>query len=358
MVSLNSNTSSHNSGYQVLELILKASNKIDICINSIQPQLFTENKKLMNSLSDSKGKGIKVRCITEITVNNVPYCKILMNAIEELRHSEGIRPNFMLSEREYLLSPLGINKVESNNKEQELNQKKAIYGDMKDLVDQQQFIFDTLWNDGISAEERIRKLETGGNFQEYEIKVIRNPPDIVKVINNHIEESSDLLICTICSGGMQFMAENFLEAKKKVIDKQKKGQHSGIKYIGDLNRHTADAGTKFIDAGVNLRHLKVPPQMSFSISDKQVITTIDEIQGNNKVQSLLISNDPIYLNHFKNIFENLWFEGIDAKIIIGNATEGKETDYESTVTRRYVDEVMMKISRLKNDAKQRGMYVS
>jgi two-component system, OmpR family, sensor histidine kinase VicK len=265
----------------------------------------------------------------------------------------------MLSEREYLLIPSGISKRQSDDssREKELDQKKGIYGDMKDLVDQQQFIFDTLWSDGITAKEIIRRLETDGdNLHEYEIKVIRNPPDIVKVINNHIDESSDLLICTICSGGMQFMAENFLEAKKKVVDKQKKGQHSGTKYIGDLNRHTANAATKFINAGVNLRHLKVPPQMSFSISDKQVITTIDEIQGKNKVQSLLVSNDPTYLNHFKNIFENLWFEGIDAKIILVDAAEGKETDYESTVTRRYVDEVMMEIGRLKNDAKQREIY--
>jgi two-component system, OmpR family, sensor histidine kinase VicK len=92
MVNLSSSTRSHNSAYQELELISKASNNIDICINSSQPQLFIENKKLMNSLSDSKRKGIQVRCITEITVNNVPYCKRLMKVVDELRHSEGIRP--------------------------------------------------------------------------------------------------------------------------------------------------------------------------------------------------------------------------------------------------------------------------
>jgi hypothetical protein len=242
----------------------------------------------------------------------------------------------MISEREYLLTPLGVLKGKLHNGEEQLTQD-TVYSDLKELVEQQQYIFDSLWDKGISADKRIKKIENEGDFYEYEIKVIRDPPEIVEVINKHIEESSELVVCTICTGGMQFMADNFLEAKKKVITKQSKGEHSGIRYIGDVNRDNLDAAKKFIDAGVQLRHLKMPPQMSFSISDKQVVTTIDNTEGGSKVQSLLISNDPTYLNHFKNIFQGLWENGIDAKIIVGDVAEGKESDYELNLAKNYIN---------------------
>jgi hypothetical protein len=153
------------------------------------------------------------------------------------------------------------------------------------------------------------------------------------------------------------MAEHFLDAKKKVVTKQNKGEHSGIKYIGDVNRYNVEAARKFLDAGVQLRHLKIPPQMSFSISDKQIVTTIDSTEGDSKIQSLLISDDPTYLNHFKSIFEGLWGGGIDARIILSDFEDGKETDYELTFAKNYLNEVMVEISNMKNNAKQRGIYV-
>ncbi|HYZ51536.1 MAG TPA: hypothetical protein VE593_11660, partial [Nitrososphaeraceae archaeon] len=37
------------------------------------------------------------------------------------------------------------------------------------------------------------------------------------------------------------------------------------------------------------------------------------MDGGKKVQSLLISNEPLYIQHFSSIFEELWKNGIDAK---------------------------------------------
>ena len=40
--------------------------------------------------------------LTEITRDNVAYCKELITIVDELRHLDGIKGNFMLSESEYL----------------------------------------------------------------------------------------------------------------------------------------------------------------------------------------------------------------------------------------------------------------
>jgi len=43
--------------------------------------------------------------------------------------------------------------------------------------------------------------------------------------------------------------------------------------------------------------------MSFSMSDKETAATIEKMQGGKKLESLLISKDPLYVTHFTLIFE-------------------------------------------------------
>lgn len=52
--------------------------------------------------------------------------------------------------------------------------------------------------------------------------------------------------------------------------------------------------------------------MSFGISDKEIAATIEKMESGKRVQSLLISNEPLYLMHFASIFEELWKNGIES----------------------------------------------
>ena len=61
-----------------------------------------------------------------------------MTLVEELKHLEGIKGNFMLSETEYL-SPIILfekGKVAS----------QIVYSNLAQIVEQQQYFFDTLWS--------------------------------------------------------------------------------------------------------------------------------------------------------------------------------------------------------------------
>jgi signal transduction histidine kinase len=48
------------------------------------------------------------------------------------------------------------------------------------------------------------------------------------------------------------------------------------------------------------------------------------MEGGKKIQSLLISNEPLYVNHFDSLFEELWKNGIDATERIKEIEEGFE----------------------------------
>jgi hypothetical protein len=62
--------------------------------------------------------------------------------------------------------------------------------------------------------------------------------------------------------------------------------------------------------------------MSFGVSDKEIAVTIERMEGGNKVQSILMSNESHYVKHFASIFEELWRNGIDASDRIRNVEEG------------------------------------
>ena len=71
-------------------------------MDSTRPTLAIDIESIKKSFVDTKSRGIKLRYLTEITKDNIDYCKELMKIVDEFRHLEGIKTNFMLSESEHL----------------------------------------------------------------------------------------------------------------------------------------------------------------------------------------------------------------------------------------------------------------
>ena len=58
---------------------------------------------------------------------------------------------------------------------------------------------------------------------------------------------------------------------------------------------------------------------------KKRAATIEKMHDGKKVQSLLISNEPLYVTHFTSLFEELWKDGIDGAKRIKNIEEGVDS---------------------------------
>ncbi len=181
---------------------------------------------------------------------------------------------------------------------------------------------ETLWNKSILAEKRIKEIEEG--TVHYETRIIEDDQEIVKEIGRLTASSSELCTC-LTAGGMQYSYNHFFEIKKKLLDKQKKGEHKGIRYISNIDKDDMNLAKILLDAGIKIRHVKNLPPMSFGVSDKEIAATIEKMEGDKNVQSLLLSNEPVYVNHFYYIFEELWKNGIDVKGRIGDIEEGIES---------------------------------
>jgi signal transduction histidine kinase len=128
---------------------------------------------------------------------------------------------------------------------------------------------------------------------------------------------------------MQYSYNHFFEIRKKLLEKQKKGKHKGVRYISNITQDNEKFVKVFLDAGIRIRHVKNLPPMSFGVSDKEIVATIEKMEGGRMVQSLLLSNEPAYIDHFRSIFEDLWAKGIDAEDRIKEIDEGTDlTDIE------------------------------
>ena len=149
-----------------------------------------------------------------------------------------------------------------------------------------------------------------------------------RILENAEEIGNDIIllantsneISTVCSlGGMQIVYDNnkFFNTYKKLLDKYKKGEHNGIRWVTNivgvkLEKDDIELIKTFLDLGMQIRHVKNLSLMNFSVSDKMLNATIEKLEGGKMVQSLLTSHDPNYVHHFYSMFEQLWENGIDA----------------------------------------------
>lgn len=174
-----------------------------------------------------------------------------------------------------------------------------------------------------TAQKRIREIEEGTTTTHYETKIIQDADEVVLEIGRLTANSNELKTC-LTSGGMRYSYDNFFEIKKKLLQRQTEGRHKGIRYITNIDQDNAQLAKVFLDAGIQIRHIKNLPPMSFGVSDKEIAATIEKMEGGRMVQSLLLSNEPAYIHHFYSIFEELWNKGISAEDRIRNIEEGAD----------------------------------
>jgi signal transduction histidine kinase len=142
----------------IVDVFYDAEHRIDICGNSKFPSLIFSFEPIRKAIIVSKNKGIRQRYIIEVTKENIQYCKELTKLVDDLRHSDQIEANFALNETKYLGS------ITLNEPHQQ-----AIYSNVKEVIEQQHYIFDNVWNKSIGANEKIREIEDGIESEFYEI---------------------------------------------------------------------------------------------------------------------------------------------------------------------------------------------
>jgi signal transduction histidine kinase len=154
-------------GTQVLNVLLdvfsSATNKISICCNSKFSSQLLSLDITRKAIAAKNNRTINQRYLIEVVKDNILSCKNLVEVVarhsdDNLRHSDEVEANFVVSEKEYLGS---ITLKEPN--------QQAIYSNMKDMVEQQHRFFEGLWNRAVPIQDKIAEIEEGKEPEFYEV---------------------------------------------------------------------------------------------------------------------------------------------------------------------------------------------
>ncbi|HEX6670716.1 MAG TPA: HAMP domain-containing sensor histidine kinase [Nitrososphaeraceae archaeon] len=322
--------------------------KVDNCINydNLTSSIsLVELESIKESIIEAKKRGLTIRYITEIREDNIEYCKELYLIVDELRHLDRLKSNFILSESEYI-SHIGYYSL--NEKRGKKIISEIIYSNIKSFIKEQQHIFNILWNKAIPAENKIKEIENSyivlkienrenpakqkileeegkGLEINYEAKIIKKPNEIINRIIHLAETSSQLLIVS-SYGGMQLIYNNFFDHYKKILDEYKTGESKGIKWICNIEKENLEIAKIFLKMGMQIHHIKNLPPINFALGDKEINATIEEMEKGKMVQSLLTSNEPLYIRHFLSVFENLWYSSMNATDRIAELEQDIESE--------------------------------
>ncbi|MDQ3902038.1 MAG: HAMP domain-containing histidine kinase [Thermoproteota archaeon] len=167
---------------QAWEFFSNASSKFDTCASSATTSIVMTTFR--DAYEDMKRRGVKIRYVADITKDNLKHSKDLMQ-YAEVRHISHLNANFAVSEREYILAP-------TLKEGQPL--PKLIFSNSKEMVEQQQNVFDIFWDKAVPAEQRIKAIEE--DREEEFFQVINNPERATEIYVNLAKsvKSSALLL--------------------------------------------------------------------------------------------------------------------------------------------------------------------
>jgi nitrogen-specific signal transduction histidine kinase len=156
---------------------------MDIYFDHRAPSIVVEVQEYRNGYLDIRRSGGKIRAFTEITKDNVYYCKELMKLVDELRHLDGVKGGIAVSESEYMATTV---------LEEAKPLTQVMYSNVKEVVEQAQYIFDTFWNKAIPAEDRIREIEEG--IKPDFIETIRDPNQVQKITFDIVRSAEEEIL--------------------------------------------------------------------------------------------------------------------------------------------------------------------
>jgi two-component system, OmpR family, sensor histidine kinase VicK len=295
-----------------------AKRKMDIWFDNRAPSIVIDVDEYSNGYRDIKRRGGKIRLLTEITSENINYCKGLMNLVDELRHLDGIKGGLAVSETEFMATTV---------LEEATPLTQVIYSNVKELVEQGQYIFDTLWSNSaaIPARQRIKEIEQG-IIREI-IETIRDPPETQRRAFDLVKFASEEILIIFPSvrafyiqerlGLMKLLTEAALERGVKI--RLLVGKDGLVMTeIEKLRRSLETIDIQPLETALQtmLLVIVVDNRLSLSIELRDDMEDLYDAIG-----LATYSNSESTVLTYSSIFENLWIQGELRKEKRGTASQ-------------------------------------
>lgn len=294
-----------NSEELALQVILKISESLDCYFDKKGPSLQVANERLWNAIAQLKYKGMKLRLVTEITKENIAYCKTMMRYFD-VRHQDSLKGNFgIVDGTEYLGNMLPI---EGNS------EARLIRININSFAETQQNLFNILWNKSIPAKEKIKEIELGLD-REF-IETIKEPLEIGKTIFKLLQSATYEILILFSTVNSFYRADRFgfLEILRESVE-----HGVNVRLLvpteEDAVRQLVEKKLKQKRKQVHIQYIQKPLQSKIvTMIIDQTISLSAEISNDEKdsfeesIGPATYSNSESTVSSCASIFESLWIQ--------------------------------------------------
>jgi hypothetical protein len=323
-----------------LKFIAKANSRIDACVDHTRPALAIDIEQIKNSILDAKRGGIRLRCITEIIEENLSHCKDLLNIVDELRHTDGIKGTFYVSDGEYLAPAL------VHDKDKPASQ--MIRSNVREIIEQQRYLFETLWDNAISGEQKIQEIEKG--ILSETIDIIRDPAKAQKLAHKLIR-SSEKEILVVFSTPNAFLRQ--LKAGSGEVIIEAASRNVAITILVPMNETVRILAKQLEDQNKNIRIQNIEPSSHITITalivDRRYSLAV-ELRDDSKPVSAEAMGTTSYSTSKSTVMSYVsMFESIVRLTELYEESQAKlqESKDEFAIMKRYLNEVLEEVEKLK-----------
>ena len=145
----------------ILKFISKTEHEFYVYAESSCPSVAMSSEPIIQAYSEFKNsRNGKAKWITEVNPSNIKHIIKLMQ-FAEVRHLDGIKGNAVAVNENECLTTINLKMGDYS--------PYAIINTVKEIVDQQKFTFETLWDKAVPAEHRIREIEQRIEPQRIEV---------------------------------------------------------------------------------------------------------------------------------------------------------------------------------------------
>jgi two-component system sensor histidine kinase VicK len=269
-----------------------------ICADSKAPAFSMGVEQIRKGYEDFKRRGVKARFVTEVTADNLHYCKQLAQ-FAEVRHLPKIKGNMAVSETEYVATAV---------LEGDKPVSQTIYSNAKSMVEQQRYFFENLWIKAVPIEHRISEIDKGiapevseviygfDKATERILVTVRNAQERIDGCGDHRAPARIL--------GYEPYLQALMDAKRRSVK---------MRLITNITKENINLCKRLLEVVDQIKHVD-DIKISTGVTEKEyVATTITGFSSTNPITQVIYSNSQPVVEQERFTFDTLWAKAIPAK---------------------------------------------
>jgi signal transduction histidine kinase len=273
--------------------------KIDLLVDGNGPSLILKFDLYKQGYIKARKRGVKIRCVTEVTKANIHHCKEFRKIVDDLRHLEGLKGSIVVSESEFIGTTAWREKHLTS---------PVIYSNEKEFVEQHQNIFDIIWKKSKPYNHRIMEIEEGTESEV--IETTSNPLDAhSKVLD--LLDSANKEILVLFSSSNAFHRQEREGAIQKIKEITVKKPMAEIKILTPRDSEIEKTAAKMANPNIDIRFIDALSKVSILIVDRKY-SLVAELKDDTKqsvteaIGFLTYSNSAPTVLSYAAIFDSLW----------------------------------------------------